>query len=233
MKRIKEKFSLVLVFMTILIIIGLTIIIGPTKHFIEEYNINFIDYLYNMTGIIICGLFFIICGVNYWIKHLKNTLIKPSEETLYLLSVTNLHETFKIGEEYSYTFLDKNGKKYFYETNDKYDLNKFYIVNKTKDYILYIEKTSKDKFIISIKDSFWSNYYTPKNHYENTILLPIIYATTILFISVSIQAILPLKIICLLYSIHPLYIIFYDLITKHYKKQEYQELADKLNKNIR
>ena len=59
MKRIKEKFSLVLVFMTILIIIGLTIIIGPTKHFIEEYNINFIDYLYNMTGIIICGLFFI------------------------------------------------------------------------------------------------------------------------------------------------------------------------------
>ena len=192
MKKIKDKFSLSgMVIVTILLIVGILIMF-----FVRE------------TPIFIFCSFFIFVGLYCWYGYICNVLIKPKEKTLYLVEVNNNR----------YVFVDERGKKYIYDSKKKYDVNKFYLVLKTKDYIVKIIDESRFSFEIKeVKDNYWLSCYLPIGNLEGIFLLPVIYV--IAFISLSLifyQNTLNFN--CIIMFILAVYLIFYDLIYKLKKK---------------
>lgn len=161
MRRIKQMFSLEgLIIITILMIVGIILI-----------------YFLPALPIFVMSSFFIFVGIYCWYGYIRNILIKPKNEVLYL---TNKEGKKYWGlsnkNKYNYWFINNKGKSFFINTNEVYELNKFYLVFKTKDYIVKVIEESNKKFKIpKIKESYWLNCYLPVGNFENLFLLPVIY----------------------------------------------------------
>ena len=222
MKKVKENFQAPgMIIVTILSLIGAVIIIGPLTAAIK-HGASFMEILSEGLVFFLFGGFFFLIGLYCWIMYIRNIIIKPEIETLYLLEKN---------KDTGYIFINKKGKKIYYENRKELEANKFYVVNKTKDYIIKVLEESQNEFKIIIKDSFWLNWYSPYGHIENVLLLPILYLITSIFLIPAILTSIPNNIILLFISIYPQYYIIYDLIIKKKKRIKNKELEEKLNKS--
>lgn len=156
---------------------------------------------------VIFGLFFIFVGIYVWYLYICNVLIKPKKKTLYLVSK----------EKTIYEFLDIKGKKYYFRSRKKYELDKFYCVLKTRDDVKEVLELSSEKFEIIESNSYWLNFYTPVGNYERIFLLPIVY---VIFFACLIDWILSnvFDSSIIIMVIISLYLIVYDLIYKIKKR---------------
>lgn len=153
-------------------------------------------------------------GIKCWYDYFCNVIIKPKEEILYLIE--------KNGNRY--IFINNKRKRFIVTRTRDYELNKFYLVLKTKDYIIKIIKCSNNKFLIpEVKESYWTMWYYPNGSFPK--LLPIIYlifiiSLSFLFSSNSIN----FSIIIMVFFSG--YLIIYDLIYKIKKYQSKDRIVD-------
>ena len=214
MKKIKANFPIGgMLFLTILGLLGLGLMLSPIIKAIKEAKLTTIS---NGLVLILFGLVFFIFCLYAWIAFFKNIVIKPKEETLYLLD-DNI-------------FLDKKGKK-FYSNSKNFEKRKYYKVFKTIDYIIEIREESKEKFNLKIKEKFWLNWYSPHGDFEEVLLLPILYLFFSMFFIVSILSAFPFNIIIGSIGIYPLYYILYDIKKKIEKNKENKKLINNLTKS--
>lgn len=153
-------------------------------------------------------------GIKCWYDFFCNVIIKPKEEILYLIE--------KNGNRYF--FINNKGKRFGVTRTKEYELNKFYLVLKTKDYIIKIIKCSDDKFVIpEVKDSYWAIWYSPNGSFPG--LLPIVYLIFIIALSwhFSLNSI-NFNIIIMVFLSG--YLIIYDLIYKLKKQQNKDGIVD-------
>lgn len=190
---------------TVLGIVGLLFIV-----FSGIFKVKNFEMLYqciSANGItVIFGSFFFIISLYCWLAFIRNIIVKPKKEVLYL---------YKNDEDETY-FLNKKGKKFFYENCDKEE-GKYYFVLKTKDYIYDVLEECEhaiDDFTTKEKKSYWLNFYSPLGKYENIFLLPIVYIILLPGVLSSLMSKGFYRIYGLIYSAIPLFIIVYDVIYK-------------------
>jgi len=214
MKKIKDEFPIGgMIIITILGLIGLagivvTILVSIKDGFLEGFSKSGAFFLF--------GLFFFSISVYVWIYFFKNVLIKPKEETLFLLEKD--------------IFIDKKGKQYNYNSK-KLKAHRYYQVIKTSDYIHEIKEESQNEFPLKIKDNFWLNWYSPHGDFENVVLLPILYLIFSLFFFSSLLSKIPINIIIGAIGIYPLYYIIYDIKKKIEKNKSNQEYLKTITKS--
>lgn len=192
MKNVKKMFPLGgMILITTLMIVGLLLII-----FVGEVPVYLI------------GLFFIGVGLYCWYGYVFNVLVKPKEVVLYL-------DTYENSE---YVFLNEKGKKITYLTKKKYEVDKFYVVLKTKDYIVDILREADTTFmIVEAKDSYWLNCYLPIGEFKGIFILPVIYFIAIFsFSMIGFQNTIDFNDIIMF--VVAIYLIIYDFIYKRKKK---------------
>lgn len=192
MSKIKKNFPIEgLILITIFLLTGIFIML-----FVREIPI------------FIVGCFFTFIGFYCWYGYICNVLIKPKEKTLYLIRTNNNR----------YVFVDEKGKKYVYDSKKKYDVSKFYLVLKTKDYIEKVINESSFCFEIkAVKDNYWLSCYLPVGNLEGMFLLPVIYMIAVISLSLIFYQ-NTLNFNCIIMFILAVYLIFYDLIYKLKKK---------------
>lgn len=208
-----------MVIVTILGMMGVLMVYFTGIFSVYDYN-SFLDCINEYGMLIIFGAFFTIVSIYCWILFFQNAILKPKKETLYLQSI----------DEDMCTFINKKGELFYIE-NNSYELEKFYVVLKTRNYIHEVLEISNDKFEIpKIKESFWLNFYTPIGNFENVFLLPIAYVIALPGLLSFIASKGWEKIFAVIYLIVPMYVIFYDLIFKIKKKKcGSVELVDDFN----
>lgn len=205
MKNIGNTYSWQgLLIVTVLLLAGIIILLCTGIHHVTNFNqLYYYFYVHGFTAII--SMFFVLVGLYCWYLFFTNIIIKPKEEIMYLCDFE--------GEDLC-SFVDKKGKKYFYESKDL-DLYKFYLVLKTKDKIDKIIGISIENFEIpKEKQSYWLNLYLQGKYFENIFLLPIVY---VLFLPGLLSFIMSKgfqKIYGALFMTVPLYVIINDLIYK-------------------
>lgn len=178
-----------------MIIISVLMIIGLFLIFLG-INTNLIITLY--------GIFFLDVGAYVWFSFICNTIIKPKKEVLFLQS----------NESNIYEFMDRNGKRYYQRCRKKLEINRFYVVLKTKDDIRRIIGTSNEKFeIVKKKENFWLYFYFPFGKIENYFILPVVYLLFIIgFYSIFKVSGIDYSLIEMV--VISLFLIIYDLIYK-------------------
>ena len=194
MKNIKKMYPLGgMILVTTLMLIGILLIL-----FVGEVPI----YLF--------GVFVIGVGLYCWYGYICNVLIKPKEKVLYLDKV----------EDNEYFFINEKGKKISYKTKSKkkYETDKFYVVLKTKDYILNILREADTTFmILEGKDNYFLNCYLPVGEFKGIFLLPVIYFIAIFsFLMIEYQNTINFNSIIMF--VLAVYLIIYDFIYKRKKK---------------
>lgn len=191
-----------MVVITILGIVGLFfVIISISGIFYVRSTEMLYKYLSRTISVIIIGSIFFLLLLYVWFYYIRNVIINPKKEILYLCEKNNRK-----------FFIDKKGKIFFFERYNK-DVNKYYYVLKTKDYIYQILEESTDpnnNFTIQEKNSKIKLYFKnnnieedeEKNSYFTEIIL-------IIFKLILVIAILNINI-----SIYKLFFGFTDLISK-------------------
>lgn len=172
--------------------------------------------------IYILGGFFTGVGFYCWYGYICNVLIKPKEEVLYLIEKDNDN----------YIFVDSKGKKFHFNTGKKYEVDKYYTVLKTKDYIGEVVGVSDTVFmVVESKESYWLNCYLPVGNFEGIFLLPVVYVIGLFSLSLVVYQ---GDFSTIIMFIVVLYLIIYDLVYKKKKKNnEYVEFDDtKLRKSF-
>ena len=168
------------------------------------------DYLFKYGMTAIFGAFFGGVGIYCWVLYIRNVLIGPRREVLYLLD---------IDDDNICTFVNKKGKKYYF-ANKNYSVGKYYQTNKRLDYIENVVGQSSKSFqLAGTKDSYWLNFYSPMGNFENLWLLPIVYVLLapgglMLILLEGMQ-----KIYGIIFMALPLFIIIYDLVYKIKKRK--------------
>lgn len=207
MKNTREEYAWQgFLIITILMIIGFAMIYFTWGKNEINYE-NIYNYISVNGAILIFSSFFIGIGFYCWKKYFTNAILKPQKKVLYL---ANINDNL-------YTFVDSKGKKYMYTFNDNVLLNNgiYYNVMKTKDYIKEIIGISDEFFSIKTgKFNFWSNWYTPMGHFENVIILPLLY---VLFLPGFLSFLISKgfdKIYGLIFMIIPGIFIIYDIVYK-------------------
>lgn len=155
---------------------------------------------------VICGFGLLAYSLYCWILFIENIIFKPKKEILYLYK-NNDNETY---------FLNKKGRKFTYDEDDL-EVNKYYSVLKTKDYIYEVLEENKNtinNFQPKEKKRYWFNFYCPIGKFEDLLLLPILYITILPGILSFIMSEGYLKIFALIYSAVPVYLLIYDSIYK-------------------
>ena len=197
---------------TVLGLINMGFIISTGIFSVSSYN-EFI-VIFEKTGFfIIVGGFCIFCAVLCWINFVLDVILKPKEEILFLYEeeVKDSDET----EEKTMKFLDRKGRKFYFDTNSKFKVGKYYSVLKTHNYICEIIGESLDSFPrITEKKSYWKNFYFKNIVIEDLLILPIIYVIALPPILSFIASRGIDRLIGLVLSIFPVYVIFYDFIYK-------------------
>lgn len=202
-----------MLFLSALGIFGLFLMLFPLIKAIENKNILI---FFNGIAYFLFGFVFFIFCFYAWIAFIKNVLIKPKEETLYLLDTD--------------TFLNQKGRKIFYNSKNL-EKNKYYKTIKTSDYIEKINEESDDKFELKIKEKYWLNWYSPYGNFEEILLLPIVYIIFLILFLSSVLSPLPYNFIVAAFGIYPSYLIIYDIIKKNEKNKENQRLLERITKS--
>lgn len=205
MKNQGNQYSLSgLVATIILFVVGIVIILSTGVTNINSLA-SFKEYLHGKGDLFIISLFFVVVPVYAWFLWIKNVIIKPKKEVLYLLGIDDNNIC---------SFLNSKGKKYFFDNNN-YEIEKFYDVLKTKDKIDKIIGISNENFDIpEVKESYWLNFYSPVGNFENLLVLPILYIILIPGLLSFIVSIGFDKIYGFIFMIFPLGFIIYDGIYK-------------------
>ena len=109
----------------------------------------------------VIGFSFIGIGIYFWYKFFCNVFIKAKKSSLYLKE-----------KKYSeYFFYDKKGKEYYFGTKEKLKVKEYYLVLKTRDYIIDVIDQSDDIFeITNIESCYWKNYYCVFGHFDSGFL---------------------------------------------------------------
>lgn len=227
-KKIKEMFPIGgLVVISILMIVSVFMIFLANK---------ILAITGGFSPIYIFAVFFIIIGIWLWYKYITNIFIKPKKEILYLTDKEGkIHHGLNDKKKYNYWFINKKGKNFYINTNDIYELNKFYLVLKTKDYIIEVIEVYNEEFRLSkIKESYWLNCYLPVGDFENIFLLPLFYFIVIFGLSLIILKD-PIAIFSgVIMSGGCIYFIIYDFLYKIKKQQSKDGVVDdsKLYKSV-
>lgn len=188
-------------------------------------------YFIPMLPIFIIGGFFIGVGIYCWYGYIGNILIKPKNEVLYLTDKEGKkHWGLSNKNKYNYWFINNKGKSFFINTNEVYELNNFYLVLKTKDYIVKVIEKSDNQFKFSqIKESYWLNCYLPAGNFENIFLLPIIYFIGLIGLVLGL-GMGRIDFSAIIMAIDAIYFIIYDLIYKIKKRKSID--GDVVNSNL-
>lgn len=209
-RKIKSKYfsNGAFTLITILGIIGVTLIYFPLKNISNYYSSVFIVP-------IIVGLFFTLISLYCWLLYFLNIVLKPHKEVLYL----------KKDKHIDIYFVDRKGKKYNYDFGYGTLDEGYYVVLKTHDYIYDALEKTNDGWPIKEKNKYFSNLYTTMGNYENVLLLPIVYLVLVIGIILFINGNVPEKLPSILIIAGSLYIIIYDLIYKiKLKKSDNSEI---------
>lgn len=202
-KSVNYNFFGILV-LSLLIVFGIWILVvtGATK----ISNHNMLNRYISSHGLeAFFAIFFIIVGLSVWYNFICDVIIRPKHKVLYLKEKTSS----------IYTFLDKQGKKYVFMTDDLIETNEFYDVIKTKNEIKsIIGKTNATYRIPKEKISYWLNFYTPIGNFERILVLPIAYLFFLPFFLSFIMEEGKNKIYGGVLMILPLLFILYDFIYK-------------------
>lgn len=223
MKNIGNKYPWQgLLFATAFILIGAAILFFTGILQIDSMQ-SLIDYLSTRGFEAIFSAFFVGVGIYIWILYVRNVFSSPKDEVLFLL---------EIDAEGICTFLNKKGKKYYYN-NENFMVNKYYRVLKSADHIYKVREEVKDSFeSIKVKESYWLNFYSPVGNFENIMLLPIVYVIALPGILSLLIAKGFYKIYGIIYAIVPVFIIVYDAIYKHKKYEMEDDFVDVTPLNI-
>ena len=178
---------------------------------------EFYELFYKEGLALIFGLFFIGVTIYGWILFIRNVIIKPKKEIMFLLKI----------EDDSAVFINRKGKIFYsYDVNHK--VENFYYVLKTHDRIEKVLSESTETFQVpKERKSYWLNCYTPMGNFENIFLLPIMYVILlpglfIFFMSKGFN-----KIYGAIWSLVPIYAIIYDFIYKiKLKKNNYEKIDE-------
>lgn len=177
---------------------------------------------------IIVSLLFIVVGIFAWIYCIRNALVKPKVDTLYLLEKDQ--SSSDDHTDVTCTFVDRKGKKYYYYDKE-YEIGACYKVIKSYDSVLAVIEKSNEVFgEIKVKASYWMNYYSPMGNYEEIFILPIVYAILLIgflvfvgsligFKGASFIILFPFRLFCSLFFVLPLGLIIYDFIYKYKLKK--------------
>lgn len=209
-RKIKSKYfsNGAFTLITILGIIGVTLIYFPLKNISNYYSSVFIVP-------IIVGLFFTLISLYCWLLYFLNIVLKPHKEVLYL----------KKDKHIDIYFVDRKGKKYNYDFGYGTLDEGYYVVLKTHDYIYDVLEKTNEGWPIKEKNKYFSNLYTTMGNYENVLLLPIVYLVLAIGIILFINGNVPEKLPSILIIAGSLYIIIYDLIYKiKLKKSDNSEI---------
>lgn len=210
-----------------LIIISILGCVGILMVFLSGlFNVKNFEMLYECISkngmMIIFGLFFFIVFVYCCVGFFRNIILKPKKELLYSCKDENHDEVY---------FINKKGKKFFYNEQYKKE-NCYYYVLKTHDYIYEILEESNETFDNGVpkeKKSYWLNFYTPIGNFENIFLLPIAYVILLPGLLSFIMSEGYDKIYGLIFSASPLFVIVYDLIYKIKLKKSDDNIVDNIN----
>ena len=223
MKDAENKFPWQgMLIVTILMVAGLLILYFTGCFSIKNYN-ELYNYVYVHGSECVLSIFFIGMALYCWILYVRNVLIKPKIEILYLHSKD---------KDCTCKFIDKNGKSFDYSNDNNYIVNRYYEVSKTHDYIYEVLTVSTEVFDISEeKKSYWLNFYSPIGNFENICLLPIVYVIALLGILSFFMAKGFSKIYGVIFSVVPVFIIIYDLIYKiRLRRENVKTIEDGINK---
>ncbi|NCC70936.1 hypothetical protein EOM09_05115 [bacterium] len=209
MKNIGNGSSLAgIVGVTIILLVGFSVIVLTGFFGIRGYG-DFLIYIKSYGDIFVFSLFFAVTGSFAWASIIKNILIKPKLDVLYLLEKENN----------MCTFIDRSGKQY-YTVDNNYSIHEFYSVLKTADVIGEVKNISDKYFSIPrVKESYWLNLYCPLGNIENLWMLPLVYTVLLLgivliFMNYNFSFIRGIVLIAF-----SLYVIIYDAVHK-IKKQK-------------
>lgn len=212
-RKIKSKYfsNGAFILVTILGIIGVTLIYFPLKNISNNYSSGFI-------ALVIVGLFFTLISLYCWLSYFLNIVLKPHKDVLYL----------KKDKHIDIYFVDRKGKKYNYDFGYDNLEEGYYIVLKTHDYIYSVLEKINDGWPIKEKNKYFYNLYTTMGNYEGVLLLPIVYLAFVIGIISFAMGNGFDKLVSLLMIICPLYVIIYDLIYK-IKLKKSSGQADDIN----
>lgn len=201
----KNEFPIVgMISISILGVFGLALICLSGIFTIKDYDMLY-DCIYKYGTIIIFGMFFLIISLYCWLLFFLNFILPPKKKVLYLYKKENNIAYFK----------NKKGKKLNCKINKKnLEVNNYYYVLKTQNYIYEILEKTNENWIPKEKKSYFLNFYSPIGNFKGIFLLPIFYVMVLpgllsILMSEGYQ-----KIYGVIYSIVPIYIITYDLIYK-------------------
>lgn len=190
--------------LSVVLIFGIWILASTGATKINNFN-SLIRYMEANGLEAIFAILFIIASLFGWYNFVCEVIIRPKHKVLYLKEKVSSN----------YIFLDKQGKKYNYKTNNLMGTNEFYDVIKTKNEIKeVIGKSNVEYRIPKEKISYWLNFYTPLYNFENVLLLPIAYVFLLAFFLSFIMENGKNKIYGGVLMILPLLFILYDFIYK-------------------
>ena len=192
-----------IIIVTFLCVIGIFMVKYSGVLYVENY-----DMLYNCIAkngiLVIGGSFFIFIFLYCLLLFIRNIIIRPKREVLYLL--------YK--EKKEVVFVSKKGKKFECDTEKDLIEEHYYTVLKTYDYIYDICEESSADWIPKVKMSYWLNFYSPMGYFEDLLLLPIVYVLLIPGVLSFLMCKGYEKLYVLVFVVVPLYFIVYDLIYK-------------------
>lgn len=197
-----------MILISVLGIIGISILLIYGIMEITDYKSFYNFFSRNVITIIYCT-FFITISIYCWIAFIKNIIIKPKKEILYLIK----------NEGNVSIFVNKKGKKFIFDNIQKKE-STFYYTLKTHDYIYEVldEEYNIDE-IWEEKKSYWMNLYSPFGNYEDIFLLPIVYVILLPGIFIFLMSKGWNKLFGLIWCAIPLYIIGYDFVYKQKSKE--------------
>ena len=203
-----------IIILTILFCFGMYIILS--SKILEVKNVNMLfDILSKYCYELCFAIYFVFLFIYILSSYILNFLVKPKKEVLYLYD-----NSFG-----SSIFINKKGKKFKVPFCDK-EKGKYYYVLKTKDYIYDVLEENFENhegWSKQIKVSYWFNFYTPMEDFEDMLLIPILYIIVIPNIMAILFASGFVKIYGLIFGIIPTYFLIYDLVYKIKQKKNVNE----------
>lgn len=145
----------------------------------------FVLFTFNVFGIV-TGIFFVITGLYLLFYFINNFVLGVRLDVVCLVK----------RKDGSLCFVNKKGKRYYYNSEFNLELNKYYQVYRDGEFIYSIKEEVFEDWNPVEKNNFWLTWYSPFGLFEDVFLLPIVYVA---FVFGIIELIMNKKLIMVLF----------------------------------